>query len=45
MAGGAEVAAFAGKSQQIFMAAVRTFDTVETMVQITTVKVAVDTNG
>jgi hypothetical protein len=42
MAGRAEVAALAGKSQQIFMPAVRTFDTSETMVQITTVKITVD---
>jgi hypothetical protein len=42
MAGGAKVAAFAGKSQQIFMPAVRTFDTSETMAQITAVKVSAD---
>jgi len=42
MAGGAEMAAFARECQQIFMAAVRTFDPGETMVQITTIKVAVD---
>jgi len=42
MAGRSEVAAFAGKCQQIFMPAVRAFDTGETMAQITAVKVAVD---
>jgi hypothetical protein len=43
------VTAFAGKCQQIFMPAARTFDTGETMVQITTawlssakLKIAVD---
>jgi len=42
MAGGAEVAAFARECQQIFMPAVRTFDTGETMVQITALKITVD---
>jgi len=42
MAGRAAMGAFAGKCQQIFLPSVRAFDTDEAMVQITTVKVAVD---
>jgi hypothetical protein len=42
MAGGAEMAAFAGECQQVFMPAVWTFNTGETVVQITTVEVTVD---
>jgi hypothetical protein len=42
MAGGAKMAAFAGECQQIFMPAVGTLNPGKTMVQITTVKVAVD---
>jgi hypothetical protein len=41
MAGRAEVAAFTGKCQQIFMAAVRALNPGKTMVQITAVKIAV----
>jgi hypothetical protein len=42
MAGGTKVATFAGKSQQIFMPAVSTFDPGETVTQVTAVEIAVD---
>jgi len=42
MAGGAEVAALAGKRQQIFMAAVFAFHTGKAVVRIAAVEIAID---
>lgn len=42
MAGWAEMTALAGEGQQVFMAAVNTFDTGETIVRVAAVKVVVD---
>jgi hypothetical protein len=40
MAGRAEVAALAGKSQQVFVAAVFTFDAGKTIVQIAAIEIS-----
>jgi hypothetical protein len=42
MAGGAEVAALAGKSQQVFVAAVFAFDTGKAVAQIAAIKITID---